>query len=1182
MSMGPVEIDVAQRVWLFSGKLHPAVVHFPIALLIVGVALEFFRVRRDGFKPSASARACLLLGAFSAVVAAAMGWSDASTAGHQGLVIQSHRWLGIAASVFAMLTAACVTVSTRRGTYRAFNAYRVSAVFAAGLVALTGHLGGVLIYGPGYVDDALALLRPGMEVQGTRAVASVLVGPASHHADAGVDFLRDVRPIFARRCLSCHSGSEPTSGLSLDDRENLLRGGDSGEPALLAGNAAGSRLVRLITGQEEGLDMPPKGGALDAEQVAVISRWIDQGAPWAGGSAAGEHWHWAYRPPVRPTLPAVKDTYWPRSPIDYFLLARLEDRSMAPAAEADRDTLLRRLSLDLIGLPPTLEELDAFEADSGQDAYERAVDRLLSSPHYGERWAQVWLDLARYADTHGYEKDDRRVMWPYRDWTIHALNRDLPFDRFTVDQLAGDLLPNPTLDQLVATGFHRNTMINEEGGVDAEEFRVDAVVDRVNTTASVWLGTTMGCSQCHDHKFDPFSQRDYFKFFAFLNQDQADSVLISNIESRAGGATVAVPMRENMAEFERLLKSASAAEADVRRASLGFAPDQEEWERKAASSVDSPWEALFPSAVIATDGVALETSPDGSIVARGPNPERSTYTIEVRSPVVTSLAGFKLTVLPEPGASSRGVGRAGNGNFVLTEIGAEIVSQDARVRVVPFVEAGADYEQKGGGEVWAARDAIDGNESGGGWAIGGDTGRAHIAVFRFREPVGIPAGHALRLRLVQNYGGQHTIGRLLISVPVADGPLHLPLPGEIKELLNIATERRTEEQRRELADHYSRVSPRLRPLRDRVDMLHREIEAMTVARAMIMRSLPGGRVTRVFDRGSFLNPGEAVVAAVPAALSASAGEAPSADRLGLARWIVDPKNPLTARVHVNRLWSRLFGKGLVETEEDFGTQGDPPSHAELLDWLATEFVRNGWSQKALLRTIVTSAAYRQSSHITHKGLEQDPRNRLLSRAPRFRVDAETIRDISLHAGGLLASKLGGPSVFPPQPPGVWTMIYSNDAWVESNDEDRFRRGLYTFARRTAPYPMFAGFDAPSHEIVCTRRARTNTPLQALSTLNDTPFVEASRALATRMMDGADARPDSIAALGFRLCTGRKPSGSETARLVLLFHQQVSAFTEDRPAAIELTKSDHPRTIELAAWQVVANVLLNLDETLTKG
>ncbi|MGE3107339.1 MAG: DUF1553 domain-containing protein [Phycisphaerales bacterium] len=809
--------------------------------------------------------------------------------------------------------------------------------------------------------------------------SSLLAGPGlaprPTARDDAVVFSRDIKPIFARRCNSCHFGQTLKSGLSVGTRESLLAGGDSGEPAIVPGDGAASHLYRLVAGLDPLASMPPKGGSLRPEQIDLIKRWIDQGAPWdmpapldaaapGGGPRANPRsWHWSYQPLRRPEPPRMEDGSLPGSPsaaIDAFIEARLSGAGLQPSPPADRATLIRRLWLDLIGLPPTPEQADAFIADDSPDAYERLVDGLLSSPRFGEHWARMWLDLARYADSHGYEKDGLRVMWPYRDWVIDAFNRDLPYDRFIIEQLAGDQFPRPTRMQLVATGFHRNTQINEEGGTDPEEFRIDAVIDRVNTTASVFLGTTLGCAQCHDHKFDPISQREYFQMLAFFNQDAEDAVVVNATatEKRAGGPMVPVPRWEHYEEFDRTIARRDAA--------------------------------------------------------------RKAFT-------------------PHVGAC---------------------VTLDAA-----------------------------------------------------RLPAAVAAAGALR-------------------------------------------------------------------------DLDESVRGMTAASALVMGPSPAPRESHVFIRGSFLSPGDAVEPGVPAVLEVIAGVPEAPTRLGLARWIASPANPLTARVHVNRVWSRLMGRGLVETEDDFGIQGDDATHPELLDFLACEFIARGWSQKALLKTIVMSQAYQRSSGVGPGAQEADPANRFLARAPRFRLDAEVIRDNALAAAGLLSSKMFGPSVFPPQPQGIWTQIYSGERWTQSTGEDGHRRGLYTFARRTSPYPTFTSFDAPSREVVCTRRPRTNTPLQALTTLNDPQFVEAAGALATRMH--AEAGPDTAARIrrGFRLVLTREPDAVEMDRLEQLHRASLEGFRQDPAQAAALVTSagldpNAPDAPALAALTVVASVLLNLDETITR-
>ncbi len=763
---------------------------------------------------------------------------------------------------------------------------------------------------------------------------------ADHRATPAPDavrFGRDVRPILAAHCFKCHGPDLKKGGLNLQDRQAALKTLKSGQVAIVPGDGGASELIHRVTASEESERMPPKGKPLTAKEIATLRAWIDQGAKYEA--------HWAYVKPVRPALPAVKDRSWVRNGIDTFILARLEREGLTPSREADRATLIRRVSLDLTGLPPSVEEVLAFETDPRPDAYERLVDRLLASPHYGEHQARPWLDMARYADTNGYEKDDRRLIWPYRDWLIDACNRDLPFDRFTIEQIAGDLLPNPTRAQLIATGFHRNTMVNTEGGTDDEEFRVAALVDRVNSTMTVWMGTTMACAQCHNHKYDPFSQKEYYRLLAFFNSTQD--------RGRSNEPTLELP-----------------------------------------------------------------------------SPEQARQRRQLRG----AMARLQLTLLTP--------------------------------------------------QAWPA---------------------------------------------------------LTLARPVL---------------------------------------AQLAPLRARE-------QAIRPLTTLVMKELPKPRPTHVHVRGNHRNLGEEVQPGVPAAWHPLPPNQP-ANRLTLARWLVDPDNPLVGRVTMNRLWARYFGHGFVETSEDFGVQGEPPTHPELLDWLATEFVARHWSMKAMHRLVVTSATYRQDARVTPPLYERDPYNRLYARGPRFRLSAEAVRDNALAVSGLLTRKLGGPSVFPYQPDGIWNNPYSSDRWVMSTNGDQYRRGLYTFWRRTAPYAAFMAFDAPSREVCWERRVRTNTPLQALATLNDKSFIECSAALARRIVTEAKSDAAARAAYGFRLCVARAPNRTELDQLLALYRERLEAYRKD-PAAARLMAagglSAPPAgtdAAELAAWTVVANVLLNLDETITKG
>jgi len=754
----------------------------------------------------------------------------------------------------------------------------------------------------------------------------LLFSAATILAAEPVSYQRDIRPIVSGTCFKCHGPDLKKGGLDLQSFESATKS------AIVPGQPAMSELLKRVTA--EGDDrMPPKGERLKPAQIAKLKRWIDEGAKYEE--------HWAYVKPQRSPSPPVGNARinnW----IDAFIVARAEATGLKQSPEAEKTTLIRRVTLDLTGLPPTIAEVDAFLADTSTNAYEKIVDRLLQSPAYGEHLARWWLDMARYADTNGYEKDERRTIWPYRDWVINAFNRDLPFDQFTIEQLAGDLLPNATPEQKMATGFHRNTMTNTEGGADDEEFRVAAVVDRVNTTMSVWMGTTISCCQCHNHKYDPFTQKEYYRLYAFFNNTEDTG------RSTAPDAPVPTAEEQGRKQFSRL---------------------------KAASKA-----------------IAL-------------------------------LAG--------PGIS----------------VGGLLKPVDEQIR-----------------------------------------------------------------SLVKLRGG---------------------------------------------------IKP---------------------STTLVMKERAQPRDTFIQIRGNHRNPGEKVSTGTPAKLhQLVVGGRRDGNRLDLARWLVSPENPLVGRVTMNRLWGRLFGRGLVETSEDFGLQGELPGHPQLLDNLAMELVDRQWSVKAMLKLMVLSATYRQASIISKEAEEKDPYNLLYARGPRVRFDAEMVRDNALAISGLLKQKIGGPSVFPFQPEGVWANPYSGDRWKQSEAGEQYRRGLYTFWRRTAPYATFMAFDAPSREVSCERRPRSNTPLQALATLNDKSFVESANALARRMMSEA---PGEEAKHGFRLCIAREPTGAESKAVNDLFTQSLAKYAAERSAAAKLASVQGPVTegtdlARLAAWTVVANVLLNLDETITK-
>jgi mono/diheme cytochrome c family protein len=1174
-------------------------------------------------------------------------------------------------------------------------------------------------------------------------------------ARPAVDFVRDVQPIFAANCYECHGPQKSKGALRLDARPLAINGGAS-KAAVVPGSSEKSVLIHRVLGEGDEERMPLKHAPLTAAQIATLRAWIDQGANWPeAASVAGAtlHTHWSFIKPVRPELPAVKNKAWPRNPIDSFVLAALEKDGLGPSSEADRYTLIRRVSLDLIGLPPTPEEADTFVKDASPDAYEKLVDRLLASPHYGERWARRWLDLARYADTNGFEKDRPRTIWPYRDWVIDALNKDMPFDQFTVEQLAGDMLPNATPTQKIATGFHRNTMLNEEGGIDPLEYRFLATVDRINTTGTAWLGLTVGCAQCHTHKYDPISHKEYYRLMAFLNNADEPQMEIPNGEALARRNEI----EAKIAKLTALLPEKFPVEAPVK------------------------WQTPAVVATTAAGGIP-EPAEDGAWKFTGPSPDRDTYTLEFDSGA-GAVDRIRLETLKD---GEIGPGRTPHGNFVLSEFTASVAPKDApeKARHVKFARAEADLSQGG----FPVEHAIDGNAATG-WAVDSGNGNritGHAATFYLEKPINLPQGGHWTVKLDQQYGERHTIAKLRLSLgsqspdlsdakdfaerrraaldkayakwearesekavkwtvlrptdmqsskpfltllddnsvlaggdvaksvtydltfrpelrgitavrlealpddslpgrgpgmiyyegqpgdfflseislqgdgqPLkfnkaaqtdgssaamaidgdpqtgwsignGEGRAHaavfsLPAPvGEAKELkLHMLCERyfaaalghfrisvasdpraaglsdvrppdveealatpadqRTVAQRDVLRRQFLSVATELTWPRKEIDDLRKTLPELKTT--LVMRERPSGHARPTFlqHRGEFLQPKEELQPGVPAFLP-PLPQGASADRLSFARWLVSGENPLTARVQVNRQWAAFFGRGIVRTQQDFGTQGEPPSNQPLLDWLATEFVREGWSMKKLDRLIVTSATYRQASRVSPELLARDPDNTLLARGPRFRLEAELIRDGALKSSGLLSEKIGGPSVFPPQPASITTeATYGALAWNTSKGEDRYRRSLYTYSKRTAPYALFSTFDAPSGEACVARREVSDSPLQALSLLNDTVFVETAQALG-RVVAASQESDDARAAEVFRRCLTRPPAKEELSLLVQFAHDQRERFSKKELNAEKVAgpgKAGDADAVERATWTTVARSVMNLDEAVTK-
>ncbi|MEP6672591.1 MAG: PSD1 and planctomycete cytochrome C domain-containing protein [Chthoniobacter sp.] len=1159
-----------------------------------------------------------------------------------------------------------------------------------------------------------------------------------------VDFNRDVRPILSENCFKCH-GFDPKNRKGdrrIDTREGALAEKD-GVRAVVPGKVAESDLSLRIHSKDKDEQMPPpkSGKQVTARQIAVLDKWIEQGAPY--------DLHWAFKKPQQAPLPAVKRADWPRNPIDHFVLAHLESAGLSPSPEADKYTLCRRLYLDLVGLPPTPAEADAFAGDASPDAYEKLVDHLLASPRYGERWARRWLDLARYADTNGYEKDRPRSIWPYRDWVIKALNDGMPFDQFTIEQLAGDLLPNATPAQRIATGFNRNTMLNEEGGIDPLEFRYLAMVDRVSTAGTTWLGITVGCAQCHTHKYDPIPHREYYEVMASLNNADEPEMDLPPPDVAA----------QEAARNEKLAKLIAAL--------------PEKW-----PVTDRRWTPLHPGRVETASGEQPKILPDHSALFAAPGPEKDDYTF-ILDAGAGPISQLRLEALTDPSLPKEGPGRVAHGNFVLSEITVTAAPKNApeQAQVVKLSRAEADVSQPG----FEIEKAIDAHVDTG-WAVhreGSKLNAPHTATFHFEQPVSFPTGTQLVVRLEQQYGQQHTLGRVRFSVandapprpvaeqrreaidqgfakwlererarsvhwttlPPVDAKSNLPLltvgndgvifvsgdmsksdtyelkfrselrgitavrlevladdrlpkhgpgrifyegpagdfmlsniellasghkqpwarathsfakgkfeadkaiddnlqtgwsidggqgrnheavfnlaaplaaageftlkmlferyfacglgkfrisvttdpaaearemPVEIASLFSIPDEKLTAEQREKLRAQFLLSAPELATARKEIDQLRKPLQFTTT---LVMQERPpeNPRPTFVHNRGEFLQPTERVEPGVLSLAGAFPPDAPH-NRLGFARWLVSRDNPLTARVIMNRDWAAFFGRGIVRTLGDFGFQGDSPSNPELLDWLAVEFMQRGWSVKQMHKLIVTSATYRQSSRATPELIARDPDNKLLARGPRFRLEAEIVRDSALLASGLLSEKIGGPSVYPPQPDGVMDAAYGSPKWNADDGESRYRRSLYTFMKRTAPFALYANFDAPTGEACLARRDVSNTPLQALALLNDVVFLDASRALGHSLAAQGGSVEDRVRTL-FRRCLTRPPTDAELELLVKFFTTQKERFTKGELNAKELAGEGAGDVNECAAWTALARALWNLDEAITRS
>jgi Protein of unknown function (DUF1553)/Protein of unknown function (DUF1549)/Planctomycete cytochrome C len=1043
----------------------------------------------------------------------------------------------------------------------------------------------------------------------------LVIAATSLCADTGrVNFSRDIRPILSDKCFQCHGPDEAQqkSGLRLDLRDDALAAADSGSSAIVPKNPEASELIKRVLSKNADTVMPPADSPkkLTEAEIELLRKWIAEGADY--------ELHWAFSPPGRPAIPAPDDTMakgWTNNPIDRFLQANLQQAGLTPNPSASKETLIRRVALDLTGLPPSPEQVDRFLADQSDRAYENMVDVMISSPHYGERMALNWLDYARYADSNGYQSDGSRDIWGWRDWVIDAYNRNMPFDQFTIEQLAGDMLPNATSEQIVATGFNRNHRLNGEGGRIVEEWFVETVIDRVETTGLTWLGLTFNCCRCHDHKYDPISQKEFYQIFAFFNSVEEEGVLAPTGKNGENtpplftmkSAAHAAEISKREAEIAALDAEYQKLKAKLPELAAAWA-EQNRGEQVNTSSI---WQLILPTEVMSSGGATLAKQEDGSYLATGTNPNNDSYVVTL--PVIdTAVSGVLLEVMPDASLPNQSLGRGFNGNFVMTDFTVELVGGKLKKpRPVKIVRAEADFAQDG----WPVADVLENLPKSKaplkGWAIEGNNPERRItrkAMFVLEQPTKLHEGSQLQVRLGNRSAyADHNVGRFRLSVTsVAPEQVTLGasgMPTSVVEAIKKPASAWSVSDRQALESYFITSVPN--PIRESESKANASRKSLTeymeeLPTTMVMKEAKP-RDAFVLIRGEYDKQGAKVGRAVPAILPALPQDAPM-DRLGLAKWIVARNNPLTARVWVNREWERFFGMGIVKTTENLGSQAEYPVNAPLLDWLAVEFMEptllpavagqtaRPWDMKALQKLILMSAAYRQSSQVTPEKLEKDPDNRLVSRGPRFRLQGEIVRDSALAVSGALVNKIGGPSVRPYMPAGVWdeTSKYGNlRNYQHDKNDGLYRRSMYTIWKRTAAPPTMLLFDAPNRETCTVKRSRTNTPLQALSLLNEVTFVEAARKLAGRMLSEGGQTAEQRLAYGFRLALARNPSNAEMQVLLSGLDADMQRFASGPTDASGLlafgdskSAAEIPPT-ELAAYTLTANVILNLDEFVTR-
>ena len=1017
----------------------------------------------------------------------------------------------------------------------------------------------------------------------------ILAAPALAPASAKVDFNRDIRPILSENCFACHGpdAKQVKGGLRLDQRDSVLKPAKSGKTAIVPKQPAKSELVRRIfTTDTDDLMPPPESHKkLTAAQRDLFKRWIAEGAEYQT--------HWAYLPPVKTAVPAGQNG------VDLLVRARLKEIGLKSSPEADRRTLVRRIYFDLLGLPPKPEEVEAFASDTSPAAFAKLVERLLASPHYGERMAIGWLDVVRFADTIGYHSDTPRNVHPYRDYVIRAFNENKRFDQFTREQLAGDLLPNATLETRVGSAFNRLLLTTEEGGAQAKDYEARYLTDRVRAVGAVWLAQTIGCAQCHDHKFDPTTARDFYSMGAFF-ADIKEPI----VGRREDG--IIVPSEKDNVELARLDGETARLQKTFDATQPQIAGAFAKWQESALAALqnEANWKPLAPATVASTGGAKLAIQPDRSVLASGKSSDKDTYTLAFTN-VTSGVTGLRLEALPDPSLPASGPGRAPNGNFVLTEIVATVKRAEQKAEPVKFAGARATFEQTtpadgSPSKKWSAASAIDGDVKGAafGWAVLPEVGKAQQLILELAAPLTLAAGDTLTIELKQNHGNKsHTLGRFRLAA-TADAAAARTItpaapPADLAGILKIAPEKRTDAQQEKLSAHHKNLGPELAALRQQLAAAKKartDFETK-LPRCIVSESLPAPRTVRILARGNWMDDSGAVIQpALPGHLAVGVKIADRRlNRLDLAEWILARENPLTARVFVNRLWKQFFGTGLSKVLDDLGAQGEPPPNAALLDWLACEFRDSGWDVKHLVRIIVTSQTYRQTSTASRELLVRDPDNREHARQSRWRLDAELVRDNALTISGLLVATIGGPSVKPYQPDGYWENLnFPVRSYPASTGEDQHRRGLYTWWQRSFVHPSMLAFDAPTREECAADRARSNIPQQALVLLNDPTYVESARAFASRIVKEGGADANARLAWAWKQALGRAPRADELVPVRALFDKHLAQYKADTKAAEAFLKVGiaplPPATdpAELAAWTSVARILLNLHETITRS